>query len=131
MTSDTITLQVVHLAKTDFLCVSRYALLLATLACSSPAPTKTYTPEELRAMVSAGNYPEQQPPETTEKPMTFEVCVATVEQMTAAITENYPVIRVVNTGVMRTEKLWTNDAAMTVTCSAPDEKLLITTAKYR
>lgn len=91
---------------------------------------KTYTPAELRKMVDAGMFPRQGSPTTKAESMNYTTCIAKVESVIASVRPNYPTRTVASTNIMRMEKLWTNDAAMTLTCSAHDGKFVITSAPY-
>ncbi|MBK7519241.1 MAG: hypothetical protein IPI75_03660 [Gammaproteobacteria bacterium] len=107
-----------------------FAVVLA-LAASAPAhAAKTYTPAQLRQMVNAGNPPNQGSPTTQKQSMSFSSCVSKVDGIVASVRGQYPAKTIVNTSILHMAKVWTNDAAMTLTCSGPDRTLVITTAKY-
>ena len=106
-------------------------LTIAALASSPAFAQKTYTPDQLKTMVASGKYPAQGAPSTRSEVVSFSVCVAKVQEMLGAVRSNYPVTTIVSTKILRVEKLWTNDAAMTFSCSAPDGKLAITSAPYK
>lgn len=91
---------------------------------------KTYTPAQLRSMVRSGNYPKQGSPSTQSQRMDYSTCIAKVAALVSSVQPEYPTSTVLNTNIARIEKVWTNDAAMTLSCSAPDGKLVITTAPY-
>ena len=98
---------------------------------SSPAiAEKTYTPAQLRQMVGSGNPPKQGKPNTQKESMSFSSCVSKVNAIVASVRDNYPAEVVVRTNLVHLAKIWTNDAAMTLTCSAPDKLLIITASKY-
>ena len=99
--------------------------------CAPVFAQKTYTPAQLRAMVNGGRYPDQGAASTQTKTMDYAQCIATLESVVGAVQPNYPARTIVSTNVMRVEKVWTNDAAVTVSCSAPDRKLVMTSAPYR
>lgn len=98
---------------------------------SSAIAAKTYTPIQLRSMVNSGNYPDQGEPSTQTQLISFTACISKVKGVMSSISGQYPNINIVNTSVLYTSKLWANDAAMTLSCSAPDRKLIITSAKYK
>jgi len=101
------------------------------LALSAPASAqKTYTPAQLQSMVQSGNYPKQGALSTQTQHIDYVACIAKVEWVVASIGPYYPAKTVVSTNIMRMDKVWTNDAAVTLTCSAPDKKLIITFAPY-
>ena len=106
-------------------------LVLLAAASSLAAAQKTYTPAELRRMVDSGNYPKQASPSTKTESVDYSSCVAKVTSVIDSVQPNYPTRTIVSTSVMRVEKLWTNDSAMTLSCSALDKKLIITTAPYQ
>ncbi|WP_068634691.1 DUF4124 domain-containing protein [Thauera butanivorans] len=89
-----------------------------------------YTRAELMQMVGNGRFPEQGAVSTKVDAMSFDACIVAADAVTKPLRGAYPVITVVNTSVMYTVKLWTNDAAMTITCSAFDGKMIVTTAPY-
>jgi hypothetical protein len=100
-----------------------------------PSPTisqgkKTYTPAQLRNMVQGGNYPKQGTPKVETVEMNFVTCLLRVEAIMDAAKPNYPTATVVNTQIMHLSKAWTNDGAVTATCSAADNKLIVTVAPY-
>ena len=90
----------------------------------------TFTPAELRRMVEAGKPPKQGAPSTRSEPMNYASCVAKIKAIVASVRPNYPTETILSTNIGLIEKVWTNDAAMTFTCSAPDNRLVITTSKY-
>jgi hypothetical protein len=91
---------------------------------------KTYTPAQLRQMVNGGNPPKQGSPSTKKQSVPFSSCVSKINSIVASVSDQYPAKVIVNTSIMHMAKVWTNDAAMTLTCSGPDEALVITTAQY-
>ena len=91
---------------------------------------KTYTPAQLRSMTMAGNYPKQGKPSTKSQSIDYASCLAKVASVIDSIRLEYPTSTIVNTKILRIEKVWTNDAAMTFSCSELDRKLVITTAQY-
>lgn len=92
---------------------------------------KTYTPAQLRKMVAAGKFPDQGPVETKVQRMDYTTCIASMASVVESVQPDYPTKTIMSSNIGRIEKVWTNDAAMTLTCSAPDGKLVITTAKYK
>ena len=111
--------------------VSPTALALYIVGLTLPAyADKTYTPAQLRDMVQSGNYPKQGAASTQTKSADYASCIAQIEAIVSSVRPNYPTQTIVSTNLMRTEKVWTNDAAMTLTCSAPEKKLIITMAPY-
>lgn len=106
-------------------------LFVSALTLSATASAqKTYTPVLLRSMVQSGNYPKQSTSTTQTQSIDYVACIAKLESVVASVRPNYPAQTVVSTNIMQMEKVWTNDSAMTFTCSAPDNKLVITSAPY-
>lgn len=91
---------------------------------------KTYTPQQLRNMIKQGKYPQQGKVTTKVEKADYVQCVQVLKQMIASISPEYPSQTVLDTNTGRMEKIWTNDAAVTVTCSAPDKNMVITSAPY-
>lgn len=91
---------------------------------------KTYSPSQLKQMINSGKYPPQETATTRTSQADFASCVANMTQVVAAVGNDYPNEIIVDTAVLKTHKVWANDAAITVSCSAPDQKMLITSAKY-
>jgi hypothetical protein len=111
-----------RLAMVTFLLLSMSGMAMAQ---------KTYTPSQLRAMVKSGKYPPQGQVSSESKNMDYTSCVSLLERTVGAVTPEYPASTIVSTNLMRVEKVWTNDAAVTITCSAPDSKMTMTSARYR
>ena len=105
------------------------AIALILHACATN-PTTTYTPSQLRTMIQNGDFPKQGSQTTQTEIIGYRDCLAKVAGIIAAIGSNYPTRTILNTNTARMEKIWTNDGALTVTCSAPDNKLVITNALY-
>lgn len=105
---------------------------VALLACAGQvAEAKSYTPSQLRAMVAAGRYPKEKDPTSSSKPMEFESCRGFVRMMLNQVQPDYPVATIVDTSIVFTQKAWTNDGAVMLTCSSPDRKLITTNSPYR
>ena len=62
--------------------------------------------------------------------MGYSACIEKVTAIVISVQPNYPTSTILSTNIARIEKVWTNDAAMTLSCSAADGKLVITTAPY-
>lgn len=95
------------------------------------AEAKSYTPSQLRAMVAAGKYPREKDPTSSSKPMGFESCRQFVQMMLNQVQPDYPVKTIVDTGIVFSQKTWTNDGAVMLTCSSPDQKMITTNSPYR
>ena len=95
------------------------------------SPEKTYTPAQLRGMIEQGAFPSQGAVSTERVATSFSSCVARVNDVLSSAANQYPTRISVDTNDMYLAKLWANDSAMTFTCSAPDELLVITSAKYK
>lgn len=107
-----------------------FAVVALAAAQNVADAAQTYTPEQLRRMVASGRYPKQGEIEKTVRTMDYAECIATMETMIGAIKPNYPSVVIVSTNVMRTEKFWTNDGAVTVSCMADGNKLVLIRAPY-
>jgi hypothetical protein len=93
---------------------------------------KTYTPLQLRRMVSKGQYPPQGPVQQTKtEHADFLACSRTVDSMVEAVAGDYPAQTIADTKIVKVVKIWTNDGAVVASCSALDENLVITVAPYR
>ncbi|ODB39969.1 hypothetical protein A9L43_15240 [Pseudomonas mosselii] len=65
--------------------------------------------------------------ESTSTPMSFEKCQAVQANTIAQL--NVPpgdIVHIVNTSVMTMTRLYTADGSVIITCSAPDNKMVIT-----
>lgn len=109
------------------------ALVILTLTISSYAFAQvTYTKDQLNRMVDSGQFPEQSPVTTnSSRDMSFAGCKVAIEAIMSQIRAEYPVRTVVDTALMYTVKAWTNDGAITATCSEPDQKMVLTQAPYK
>lgn len=93
---------------------------------------RTYTPSELNHMVDSGQYPEQGSVSNTEtKSILFGDCLNAVESIMSQIRDLYPVETIVDTSLVYMVKAWTNDGAITATCSKSDQKMVLAVAPYR
>lgn len=106
-------------------------MLISFLLISLNLNAKTYTPLELNSMIRAGNYPVQGKAQSTSKVMSFETCKIAAEQVIDDIKNYYPTDVIVNTGIVYMVKAWTNDAAVTITCSKVDNNMVMTQAYYK
>lgn len=106
-------------------------ILIALSFVSLNINAKTYTPTELNRMISAGKYPAQGKAQATSKPMSFIACKTIADKVIGDIKAYYPTDVVVNTEIMYMVKAWTNDAAVTITCSTLDNKMVMTQAYYK
>lgn len=91
---------------------------------------KTYTPQQLNQMVDSGNYPKQGNVVTQTRVASFEECKFVVESSMSAIQEHYPVRAIVDTDFIYVVKAWTNDAAVTGSCTKAQNELVVTQANY-
>lgn len=111
-----------------------YKLLIVVATvffCNQSFAAKTYTPSELNKMINSGQYPDQGAVKTTSKPMSFAECRRTVDGIMSQIRDSYPVKPIVDTSILYIVKAWTNNGAMTVNCSGPDKKMILTEAPYK
>lgn len=93
-------------------------------------PVKTYTPQQLTRMVRGGRYPPQGAAQAREETYDFVKCLVALRVIRNAISAEYPYTTVTDTDGIHVEKVWVNDAAMTLSCVASTRKLVITTAPY-
>ena len=101
------------------------------LAFALPAwAAKEYTPEELRQMVGAGMFPAQHDPAEEARDVTFSQCKAVVHSLLSDVQPNYPVRTLMDGPAMLSVKLWTNDAAVVLSCSR-DGRLVVQKSLYR
>ena len=106
-------------------------ILIGILLASQFAhATKTYSPAQLKKMVNSGKYPAQGSPTTQTVDASFYACNSKVKQVINDIGDNYPIQKIVDTEIIKVTKVWTNDGAITLSCSKLDEKLVITISKY-
>jgi len=108
--------------------VATVFIAMAILATSSFAG-KSYTKAELQKMTATGKYPSQGTVSTESKQASLAACSATIDSITSSLS-GYPAETIVNTRIMRMVKIWTNDGVVSVTCSGPDNKMVITKAPY-
>ncbi|HNG80814.1 MAG TPA: hypothetical protein PLW24_15190 [Burkholderiaceae bacterium] len=92
----------------------------------------TYTPEQLRKMVSAGKPPKQGPATSRSESLPFDQCKSFVKTMlNNAAAENYPTRSGEGGGAAYAQKIWANDGAIVMTCEASKSLLVITTSPYQ
>jgi len=91
-----------------------------------------YSKSQLNNMVNRGEYPKQGPVNDTQtRSMSFSSCKVSVENIMSQVRGEYPVRTIVNSGTIYMVKAWTNDGAITATCSKSDQKMVLTQASYR
>jgi hypothetical protein len=106
-------------------------ILVSTLNVSAYAGT-IYTPRQLNSMVDSGQYPNQGAVvDNQTKNMTFCSCKVAVDNVMSTLRGVYPVKTIVDTTVFYSIKAWTNDGAVTASCSKPDSKMVMTRALYK
>jgi len=54
--------------------------------------------------------------------MGYSACTARMDEILGAMRPYYPVQTIATTAQLRVAKAWTNDGAVTVSCSEPDRK---------
>lgn len=71
--------------------------------------------------------------ETTTKEMDFTSCVLLQNQTAEAISSsgNYKVVNIVDTDILKVKRMCTNDGSVLVSCSAPDNKMILTKSPHR
>ncbi|MCI0558590.1 MAG: hypothetical protein MN733_08850 [Nitrososphaera sp.] len=100
------------------------ALLIPGMAEAAPV----YTPAELRSMVNSGNPPQQGKPSSQSQTMDYGLCAMTVGFAVEAVSPDYPTQTLHDTDTAIMEKVWTNDAAVILTCAYG--KLITTICPY-
>lgn len=91
----------------------------------------SYTPAQLRAMAQSGKQPALFPPTVKTQSMPYQACTAKVRSLSAAAQPEFPTVSVVLANTLYTSKIWRRQEVITLTCRAADQKIVITTAKYR
>jgi hypothetical protein len=104
------------------------ALLLLVAAPAWAA--REYTPEQLRQMVGSGKFPAQEDPAEETKTVTFSQCKAVVRSLVSDVQPAYPVRTLMDAPAMLSVKLWTNDAAVVMSCSR-DDRMVVQKSLYR
>ena len=71
--------------------------------------------------------------ETTTKEMGFDSCVALQSQFANELTSsgNYKVVNIVDTDILSIKRMCTNDGSVLVTCSKPDNKMVLTKSPHQ
>ena len=105
------------------------AALLLTVFLPAWA-AQEYTPEQLREMVSAGRFPPQSAPAQETKALAFPECKAVVRSLMEDVQPAYPVRTLKDAPALLSVKLWTNDAAVVMSCSR-DGRLVVQKSLYR
>ncbi len=109
----------------------RTVCALALLAIGSSAlAQKTYSPEELKRLVDAKKYPATAAPTTNIELLAYPACLAKIDARLKSGGAALVSRSVVSTNVMRVERIWLKDSAMTLTCLGADKKFITTTAPY-
>lgn len=106
------------------------SLLIGAMSFSPAVAKKSYTPAELRTMVKKGKYPKQGKAKSQSQSMSFAACKAQAQSVVRDVKPNYPAEVVVDTGILFMAKTWTNDGVVTMSCSKPDGKLVMTISEY-
>lgn len=106
-----------------------FAILVAFTTNANSAD-KSYTKAQLNEMVKSGKYPPQLPPQEKTETIEFPACVAMTRKTVADVRDNYPARIMVDTPILLSAKIWTNDGAIVMTCSK-DGKLVMQQSKYK
>ena len=106
-------------------------LVLMTITFTAGAG-KTYTTQQLAAMVNSGNYPAEDSDKPVKNdPEKFTVCKRNLQRMRSQVDPSYPVKTIVDSRRVYTLKFWMNDGVITATCSKPDGTVFMTSAGYK
>ena len=104
---------------------------VATIPASQPMPpSRTYTPAQLKHMISNKKFPAVGNPKSEVKYKTFESCAVLVNEIKSSTGKHYPYLTIVETQIVYMVKFWTNDGEVLVTCSGPDKKMTTTVSPY-
>lgn len=71
--------------------------------------------------------------ETTTKELDFDSCIALQNQFASDLTSsgNYKVVNIVDTDILSIKRMCTNDGSVLVTCSKPDNKMVLTKSPHK
>jgi hypothetical protein len=101
------------------------------LAVASPVlASREYSPEQLRQMVASRKYPAQGAVAQETKTVEFSQCKEVVRSLMADMQPDYPVRTLKDAPALLSVKLWTNDAAVVMSCSG-DGRLVVQKSPYR
>lgn len=107
-------------------------LIAMMFIASTATAATTYTKEQLNSMASSGRYPEQELPVVKSSGSAdFADCKSSARGVYSQVAGEYPAKVVVDSGAMYVVKVWTNDGAILVSCSQPDNKKVITQSAYK
>ncbi len=105
-------------------------LFLISMTLSSFA--KTYTKEELNSLVQSGNHPAQGPLETiADEIVPFNACREATKSIVDSVSSNYPTKVLSDISLMYSAEVWTNDGAILMTCTQPDNRSTVKKAVYK
>jgi hypothetical protein len=107
-------------------------LFISTALNSQALGYETYTPIELKAMIDNGIYPEQAKAGTksTSRNLDFGKCIRLISKIFGQVGDYYPTEVIVQSSILRSEKIWTNDGTLLISCSKPDGTMIMTESKY-
>ncbi|OSM95950.1 hypothetical protein AU509_12150 [Lonsdalea britannica] len=112
--------------------MKKILLVTAIFLSLNAAASTSYTKEQLNSMDASGQYPEQESPVTKSvENVDFKSCRNSTYGVYSQILGNYPAKEIVDTGILYVVKLWTNDGVITVSCSEPDGKKIVTQSSYK
>ena len=106
-------------------------LIVAGLSISAANAGKTYTQSQINEMVNTGNFPEQKLVDTKTHKTSFRACKAAANRMMADIGATYPVEEIVTTRALYMVKMFTNTGTVLITCSKPDETMVLSISDYQ
>lgn len=105
-------------------------LFLISMTLSAFA--KTYTKEELNRLAQSGNYPTQGVLEpVSDEVIQFDACKEAAKSIVDSVSSNYPTKVLSDTSLMYSAKVWTNDAAILMTCTQPDNRSTVKKSVYK
>ena len=91
---------------------------------------RTYKATQLDQMIKAHNFPKVAAPSVKKQTMSFAECVPSVKELVGSMQAYVPSAIIADTSTMLMVKVWANDAEATFTCSASDNVLVVSSAKY-
>lgn len=103
----------------------------------TPKPDIASTPkpqEKKHEVVKKENPPKKEVGlETTTKEMDFDSCIALQSQFANELISsgNYKVVNIVDTDILSIKRMCTNDGSVLVTCSKPDNKMVLTKSPHQ
>ncbi|AXQ28093.1 hypothetical protein D0B54_05125 [Solimonas sp. K1W22B-7] len=108
------------------------SLFLVLWAAALPAHAATiYTADQLKLMIPLGHYPAEGPVAKREnQKMSWADCLTRSAEVVSSAVVSFPALRLVDTPKLRTTKIWTADASMTISCRV-EGRMELSRSPYR